>query len=180
MEAETIVTLSLGWAGCVRRTEEDKAGRVEEQSVQEQQTVEINKGRASREGQGQGGSQIPPGPKLQLHPPPGPALPGSLDSTRFLSPLFLRDLPVKSACGLPPQGLSKAAGVKDANTRGISHHMPCDLSPTRLEAAPNDRHLWGGRVTLSRIIPRQECMTPHWADHPEGKGGLGGCWLDLS
>lgn len=63
--------------------------------MQKQQTVEINKGRASPECQGWGGSQIPPCPKLQLHPPPGPALPGSLDSTRFLSPLFLCDLPVK-------------------------------------------------------------------------------------
>ena len=110
VEGETIVTLSLWWAGCVRRTEEDKAGRAEEPSVQEQQTVKINKGRASQEGQGRGGSKIPPGPKLQLHPPPGPALPGSLDSTRFLSPLFLCDLPVKSACCLPPRGLSTAAG----------------------------------------------------------------------
>lgn len=33
VEGETIVTLSLGWAGCVRRAEEDKAGRVEEQRV---------------------------------------------------------------------------------------------------------------------------------------------------
>ena len=80
------------------------------ETVQEQQTVEINKGRASREGQDRGGSQIPPGPKLQLHPPPGPALPWSLDSTRFLSPLFLCDLPVKSACCLPSWGLSTAAG----------------------------------------------------------------------
>lgn len=23
-------------------------------------------------------------------------------------------------------------------------------------------------------------MIPHWAGHPEGKEGLGGCWLDLS
>lgn len=31
MEGETTVTLSLGWAGCVRRTGEDEAGRFEEQ-----------------------------------------------------------------------------------------------------------------------------------------------------
>ena len=108
-------------------------------SVQKQPTVKSTSTsvEVNGEGQDQGGSRIPPGPKPQFHQSRGPALPWSLDPARFLFSLLLCDpkpLDLKSARSLPSWGLTTARrpSKTDANNKGISHHMPCSLPPTRL------------------------------------------------
>ena len=67
VEGETIVTLSLWWAGCVRRTEEDKAGRAEEQTLEHRQCLrQPPPSEASRQDQLAFSQSYSPLPPLEL------------------------------------------------------------------------------------------------------------------